>query len=76
VRDAAARLWPQTEHLKAALALGEEARGAGRRANALAAVVDAPVRGIWRERMAAHGGFVEQPRRRLRSTTSIWRSAN
>jgi len=60
VRDPAARLWPQTEHLKAALSLGDEV-AALEAANAMAAFLDTPVRGVWRERMAAHGGFVEQP---------------
>jgi mannose-6-phosphate isomerase len=60
VRDAAARLWPQTEHLKAALALGDEA-AALQGAHGLAAYLDTPVRGVWRERMRADGGFVEEP---------------
>lgn len=60
VRDRAARLWPQTEHLKAALVLGDET-AALEAANAVAAFLDTPIRGVWRERMAAHGGFVEQP---------------
>lgn len=59
VRDAAARLWPQTEHLKAALAVGDEV-AALQAANTLAAFLDTPVRGVWRERMTAHGGFVAQ----------------
>jgi len=60
VRDAGARLWPQTEHLKAALALGDEA-AALQGANGLAAYLDTPVRGVWRERMRADGTFVEEP---------------
>lgn len=60
LRDPAARLWPQTEHLKAALILGDET-AALEAANAVAAFLDTSVRGVWRERMAAHGGFVEQP---------------
>jgi mannose-1-phosphate guanylyltransferase/mannose-6-phosphate isomerase len=60
VRDPAARLWPQTEHLKAALMLGEAA-AALEAAGAMAAFLDAPVRGVWRERRAAHGGFIAQP---------------
>lgn len=60
IRDPAARLWPQTEHLKAALVLGEEA-AALEAANAVAMFLDTPVRGVWRERMAAHGGFIDQP---------------
>ena len=60
VRDPAARLWPQTEHLKAALALGETA-AALEAANGLAVFLDAPARGVWRERMRPDGGFVEEP---------------
>lgn len=60
VRDPAARLWAQTEHLKAALALGETA-AALEAANGLARFLDTPVRGVWRERMDAQGGFLEQP---------------
>jgi mannose-1-phosphate guanylyltransferase / mannose-6-phosphate isomerase len=60
VRDAGARLWPQTEHLKAALALGDTA-SALQGANGLAAYLDTPVRGVWRERMRADGSFIEEP---------------
>lgn len=60
VRDGAARLWPQTEHLKAALTLGDEA-AALQAANGLAAYLDTPARGVWRERMRADGSFVEEP---------------
>jgi len=60
VRDPAARLWPQTEHLKAALILGDEA-AALEAANGLAAFLDTPARGVWHERMRADGGFVEEP---------------
>lgn len=60
VRDAASRLWPHTEHLKAALALGDEP-AALEAANSLAQFLDTPVRGVWRERMAAHGGFLDEP---------------
>ena len=59
VRDAGARLWPQTEHLKAALALGETS-AALEAANGLAIFLDTPARGVWRERMRPDGGFVEQ----------------
>ncbi|MEW5685030.1 MAG: AGE family epimerase/isomerase [Pseudomonadota bacterium] len=58
IRDAGARLWPQTEHLKAALILGE-AEMALEAANGLAAYLDTPARGVWRERMREDGGFVE-----------------
>jgi mannose-1-phosphate guanylyltransferase/mannose-6-phosphate isomerase len=59
VRDAAARLWPQTERLKAALVLGElpDALSA---ADTISLFIDAPVRGLWRERMRADGDFLEE----------------
>lgn len=60
IRDANARLWPQTEQVKAALILGE-AELALQAANGLAAYLDTPARGVWRERMRADGGFVEEP---------------
>lgn len=60
VRDAGARLWPQTEHLKAALALGDRA-AALQGANGLATYLDTPARGAWRERMRADGAFIEEP---------------
>ena len=59
VRDPAARLWPQTERLKAALSLGFVA-DALEAANAVAEFLDTPVRGVWRERMYADGAFVEE----------------
>ena len=60
VRDAGARLWPQTEHLKAALILGET-DAALEAANGLATYLDTPARGAWRERMRADGGFIAEP---------------
>lgn len=60
IRDHAARLWPQTEHLKAALSLGDHA-AALQGANGLSAYLATPARGVWRERMRADGGFLEEP---------------
>lgn len=60
VRDGAARLWGQTEHLKAALALGDRT-AALQAANGLARFLDTPTPGVWRERMRADGAFVEEP---------------
>lgn len=69
--DPVARLWAQTEWLKAALVMMEEASDAGTRdaraADALRAVaaleaylaVDPP--GLWRDKLDADGGFVEEP---------------
>jgi mannose-6-phosphate isomerase len=60
VRDASARLWPQTEYLKAALILGEEAEALVA-ANAIAKYLDVPVRGVWRDKLRPDGTFVEEP---------------
>ena len=55
-----ARLWPQTEYLKAALIFGDEAE-ALIAANGLARFLDVPVRGAWRDRMLPDGSFVAEP---------------
>jgi mannose-1-phosphate guanylyltransferase / mannose-6-phosphate isomerase len=60
VRDASARLWPQTEHLKAAVVLGDEAQGV-RAARGLAQYLDVPARGAWRDKLRPDGTFVEEP---------------
>jgi mannose-6-phosphate isomerase len=60
VRDGSARLWPQTEHLKAALALGSEAE-AVRAAEGLAQYLDTPARGAWRDKLAPDGTFTDEP---------------
>lgn len=60
VRDARARLWPQTEYLKAALWLGDEAE-ALRAARGLALYLDVPARGAWRDKLKADGTFGEEP---------------
>lgn len=64
-KDLSARLWPQTERLKAALAAApheprywETAVSAGR---GLLKYLDTPVRGLWRDRMNADGSFVDEP---------------
>ena len=58
VRSARARLWPQTERLKAALILGEAAHAAealkGLRAYLLPA-------GLWRDKQDGDGRFVDEP---------------
>ncbi|RAK60782.1 hypothetical protein DJ021_13685 [Phenylobacterium hankyongense] len=59
-RDASARLWPQTEYLKAALILGEEAE-AITAARGLAGYLDVPTRGTWRDKMLPDGSFLEEP---------------
>lgn len=60
LRDPAARLWPHTEFLKAALILGEEAQ-ALKAAGALARFLDTPARGVWWERIRADGAVVDEP---------------
>ena len=59
VRDASARLWPQTEFLKAALILGD-GPGALTAANGLAQYLDTPVRGTWRDKLLADGRFLDE----------------
>lgn len=68
VRSDQARLWPQTERLKAALTLAEAAEG-GRRIlllddarNALAGLQRyLEPSGLWRDKMRPDGSFVEEP---------------
>jgi mannose-1-phosphate guanylyltransferase/mannose-6-phosphate isomerase len=60
VRDGSARLWPQTEHLKAAVVLGTEAQ-AVRAAEGLAQYLDTPTRGAWRDKLQPDGRFVDEP---------------
>lgn len=67
VRSAQARLWPQTERLKAALILAETAEG-GRRTLLLDDARKALTglqhylepSGLWRDKMRVAGGFVEE----------------
>ncbi len=67
VRSEQARLWPQTERLKAALILAEDAEDAERAAllddarKALAGLQQyLEPSGLWRDRMLADGSFVEE----------------
>jgi mannose-6-phosphate isomerase len=69
-RDTVARLWAQTEWLKAGIALAETQDGEKREAamasilragKALEAYLDVPVRGLWRDKWRADGGFVDEP---------------
>lgn len=60
VRDGSARLWPQTEYLKAALLFGEEAE-ALTAARGLAKYLDVPARGAWRDKMQPDGSFADEP---------------
>lgn len=62
-----ARLWPQTERLKANAGLfaltGDLAAAAAAAAafDTLMAYFDTPTRGLWRDRMQPDGRFIEQP---------------
>jgi mannose/cellobiose epimerase-like protein (N-acyl-D-glucosamine 2-epimerase family)/mannose-1-phosphate guanylyltransferase len=60
VRDSTARLWPQTERLKAALLFEDEAEALAA-ANGLFRYLDVPVRGLWRDRLKGEGTWVEEP---------------
>ena len=61
--DRVARLWPQTERIKAALVLAQDDRAS----QVLAAVkglqlyLDVEPRGLWRDRLNPDGGFVQEP---------------
>lgn len=70
VRRSTARLWVQTERLKAALILAETPSENDRlyyRGEALSAAeglwkyLETPLRGLWRDKMMADGSFVEEP---------------
>jgi mannose-6-phosphate isomerase len=65
--DAGARLWPQTERLKAA-ALAARLTGEARyftmaadAADGLARYLDCPIPGLWRDRIDAHGNVIDEP---------------
>ncbi|HKQ13113.1 MAG TPA: AGE family epimerase/isomerase [Steroidobacteraceae bacterium] len=66
VRDARARLWPQTERIKAALLAGtitgqtRYTEIAATAARLLMRYLDTPTPGLWRDTMDEHGAFVEQ----------------
>jgi mannose-1-phosphate guanylyltransferase/mannose-6-phosphate isomerase len=69
-RRTTARLWPQTERLKAALKLMERAQGAQHAfyqeqaiaaAQGLWSYLQVPVTGLWRDRMLEDGQFVAEP---------------
>lgn len=70
VRDDLARLWPQTERLRASLASVDVAgaefgdrqvRAATEAASALWRYLETPVPGLWRDKQDAAGHFLEEP---------------
>jgi mannose-6-phosphate isomerase len=67
IRDSSARLWPQTERLKAAIVRYRRTGDLGERAEAAAAYagliqyLETPARGTWRDKLMADGGWVEEP---------------
>jgi mannose-6-phosphate isomerase len=67
VRSSRARLWPQTERLKAALYLHEMSGEDGYLEHACAAAdslwryLDVPTRGLWRDKLMPTNRFVEEP---------------
>jgi len=60
VRDPGARLWAQSEHLRAAHRFGDEAQ-AVRAANGLRAFLGGVRSGAWRDKLGHDGEFVEEP---------------
>jgi len=67
IRNPAARLWPQTERLKAALARYRRTGEDEERAEAAAACaglvqyLETPARGAWRDKLLADGSWIEEP---------------
>jgi mannose-6-phosphate isomerase len=67
VTRAGARLWPQTERVKAALILAESGDRARYHADAVAAAkvlwtyLETPVPGLWRDKFRPDGTFLEEP---------------
>ena len=59
LRDGAARLWPQTEHLKAALVLGSPGE-ALQAANCLKLYLETGISGLWRDKLRVDGTFVDE----------------
>ena len=71
MNDAKARLWSQTEWLKAALILarseaddrtpGDYLAGAVAGAKALRLYLDTPIAGLWRDKLLGDGSWVDEP---------------
>lgn len=69
IRSPQARLWPQTERLKASLLLSELDPAGGEAydlcaraaARSMLSFLDAPVLGVWRDKLGADGGWKDEP---------------
>ncbi len=60
VREATARLWPQTERLKAELLFGSHTDQVAA-AEALRLYLATPTLGVWRDKLRADGTFIDEP---------------
>ncbi len=60
VREARARLWPQTEYLKAAVAFGEDAHALCA-INAIHRYLHPEARGVWFDKMTPEGDLAPEP---------------
>lgn len=60
VREPTARLWPQTERLKADLLFGSPADQVAA-AEALRLYLATPAPGVWRDKLRADGTFIDEP---------------
>ncbi len=60
IHDDVARLWPQTERIKAALILSDPAEAA-RGISGLKLYFDTPVPGLWRDKLHPDGTFTDEP---------------
>ena len=60
LRDGTARLWPQSEWLRAALLFGDSGE-ATRAAQGLWLYLQTPARGVWRDKLRPDGGFIDEP---------------
>ncbi len=60
LRDPSARLWPQTEYLKAALLLGDD-KAALQATRGLRRYLETPIRGLWFDKLREDGSFIAEP---------------
>lgn len=58
--ETSARLWPQTEFLKAAIVLGDDGQILAA-ARALALYLDTPIKGLWHDKLTDAGVMVDEP---------------